>query len=67
MEMEGGVSSVTAMLPTAMMRALAADAMRPDDLARALGLDVVSAARTLGRLEASGVIARYADGRYGIA
>jgi len=47
-------------------RALAADPQRPDDLARALGIDIVSAARTLGRLEASGAIVRYPDGRYGV-
>lgn len=47
-------------------RALAADPQRPDDLARALGIDIVSAARTLGRLESSGAIVRYADGRYGV-
>jgi DNA-binding MarR family transcriptional regulator len=40
--------------------------MRPDDLARALGIDIVQAARTLGALEAKGLIARYPDGRYGI-
>ncbi len=48
------------------IRALAADPLRPDDLARELGLDIVSAARTLGKLEATGAIVRYADGRYGI-
>lgn len=49
------------------LRVLVADPMRPDDFARALGLDVVSAARTLGVLEAQGLIARYPDGRYGLA
>lgn len=49
------------------LRALSADPMRPDDFARALGLDIVSAARTLGVLEAQGLIARYPDGRYGLA
>lgn len=48
------------------MHALAADPMRPDDLARALGIDIVNASRTLGALEAVGAIARYPDGRYGI-
>ncbi|MHB1016350.1 MAG: DNA-processing protein DprA [Coriobacteriia bacterium] len=48
------------------VRALAADPMRPDDLARALGIDIICAARTLGLLEASGSIVRYADGRYGL-
>lgn len=47
--------------------ALTADPMRPDDLARDLGIDIVQMARTLGVLEARGLIARYADGRYGIA
>lgn len=50
---------------SSVVRALAADAMRPDDLARALGIDIVHAARTLGALEAKGVIVRYTDGRYG--
>lgn len=49
------------------VRALRADPMRPDDFARALGIDIVEAARTLGALEARGIIARYADGRYGVA
>lgn len=48
------------------LRALTADPMRPDDLARALGIDIVYAARTLGALEARGLIARYPDGRYGV-
>jgi len=49
------------------IRALAADPMRPDDLARALGIDIVNAATTLGALEGRGIIARYPDGRYGLA
>lgn len=48
------------------VRALTADAMRPDDLARALGIDIVRAATTLGALESRGIIARYPDGRYGV-
>jgi DNA processing protein len=48
------------------LRALTADPMRPDDLARALGIDIVQTSRTLGALEARGLIARYADGRYGV-
>lgn len=51
----------------AALRALRADPMRPDDFARALGIDIVQAARTLGLLEAQGLIARYPDGRYGMA
>jgi DNA processing protein len=49
------------------VRALRAQAMRPDDVARALALDVVTLARRLGALEAQGVIVRYRDGRYGPA
>lgn len=45
--------------------ALVASPMRPDDVARAFGLDIVAVARRLGALEARGVIARYPDGRYG--
>lgn len=48
------------------VRALTADPMRPDDIARELGIDIVHMARTLGVLEARGVITRYPDGRYGI-
>ena len=40
-------------------------AMRPDDLARALGMDIVTLSRRLGVLEADGCIVRYRDGRYG--
>lgn len=39
--------------------------LRPDDAARRLELDIVEVARRLGRLEASGLIARFPDGRYG--
>lgn len=46
-------------------RALLADPMRPDDLARALGMDIVEAVRRIARLEAVGVAHRYPDGRYG--
>lgn len=49
----------------AILRALAADPMRPDDLARHVGADIVQVARTLGALEARGLVARYRDGRYG--
>jgi len=38
---------------------------RPDDIARALGLDIVSAARRIGALEGLGLIRKYPDGRYG--
>ncbi len=47
-------------------RAVLADPMRPDDLARALTLDIVTVIRALGSLELSNRVARYRDGRYGI-
>lgn len=47
------------------LRALRADAMHPDDLAFALHLDIVTLARRLAFLEAEGLVARYADGRFG--
>ncbi len=43
--------------------ALVANPMRPDDIARAFGLDIVAVARLLGVLEASGRVARYPDGQ----
>lgn len=46
-------------------RALLADPMRPDDVVAAFGLDIVSVSRRLARLEATGVVVRYRDGRYG--
>lgn len=45
--------------------ALLAQAMRPDDLAHSLGVDIVSVARRLSELEENGTIRRYSDGRYG--
>jgi DNA processing protein len=47
------------------LEALLADAMRPDDAARALSLDIVTLARVVSALEAQGLVARYPDGRYG--
>jgi len=47
------------------VRAVRAMAMRPDDLARSLALDIVTVSRRLGLLEASGHVVRYRDGRYG--
>lgn len=49
----------------ALLAALLANPMRPDDVARALGLDVVTVSRRIGRLEASGLVIRYPDGTYG--
>ena len=49
----------------AVLTALRADPKRPDDVARLLGLDIVTVAQRLGALEAAGLLARYRDGRYG--
>jgi DNA processing protein len=48
-----------------LLRALIADPMRPDDVARELALDIVEVVRRIGRLEAAGLVSRRADGRYG--
>jgi DNA processing protein len=48
-----------------LLRALLANPMRPDDVARELSLDIVTVARALGRLESAGLVGRYRDGRYG--
>lgn len=45
-------------------RALAADPMRPDDIARTLDLDIVSVSRALSALELAGRVVRHADGRF---
>lgn len=63
---EGGEGSMRGELEDPMLRALAADPMRPDDLARALDLDIVQTARALGALEAAGRVKRHSDGRYAI-
>lgn len=47
------------------LHALRGMPMRPDDLARAVGLDITAIAVRIGRLEALGVVRRYPDGRYG--
>jgi DNA processing protein len=39
--------------------------LRPDDIARALALDIVTVARRIGRLEMEGLVVRFPDGRYG--
>jgi DNA processing protein len=49
----------------AVLSALRANPMRPDDVARTLGLDIVTAARRVGALEGLGVVRKYPDGRYG--
>lgn len=38
---------------------------RPDDVARGLALDIITAARRIGALEGLGLIRKYPDGRYG--
>ncbi|HET6351149.1 MAG TPA: DNA-processing protein DprA [Coriobacteriia bacterium] len=49
----------------AVERALLVNPMRPDDVAREFEMDIVTVARALGVLEATGRIRRYPDGRYG--
>lgn len=49
----------------ALLQALRADPMRPDDAAVGLGLDITTALRRIGALEMAGHIKRYPDGRYG--
>jgi DNA processing protein len=49
----------------AVLSALRTNPARPDDLARSLGLDIVTVARRVGALEASGLVRKYRDGRYG--
>lgn len=41
--------------------------LRPDDVARALSLDIVTVARAIGRLELEGAVIKFPDGRYGAA
>jgi DNA processing protein len=48
-----------------LLAALRTNPARPDDAARSLGMDIVSVARRIGRLEASGAVKRFPDGRYG--
>jgi len=48
-----------------LLAAVRTNPQRPDDAARALGLDIVTVSRRLGLLEAAGKVAKYRDGRYG--
>jgi DNA processing protein len=50
----------------ALVAALIASPMRPDDIARTFDLDIVQTVRTLGALESERRICRYTDGRYGV-
>ena len=47
------------------LRALLADPLRPDDVAREFALEIIEAVRHIGDLEAQGLVTRYPDGRYG--
>jgi DNA processing protein len=47
------------------LSALRSNPMRPDDVARTLGLDIVTVARRIGALEGLGLARKYPDGRYG--
>lgn len=49
----------------AVLSALRSNPMRPDDLARVLGMEIVAAMRRIGALESHGAVRRYPDGRYG--
>lgn len=48
-----------------LLAALTTNPQRPDDLARDLGMDIVSVSRVLGMHEAEGRVVRFRDGRYG--
>lgn len=47
------------------LAALLADPMRPDDLAVAMGADIIAVARRIAALEERGLLVRHRDGRYG--
>jgi DNA processing protein len=47
------------------LRALLADPMRPDDVAREFALDIIEAVARIGDLEGRSLVTRYPDGRYG--
>ncbi|MBA4370316.1 MAG: DNA processing protein DprA [Coriobacteriaceae bacterium] len=49
-----------------LLRALRADPMRVDDLARTFDLDIVTATRRIAALEQAGEVVRYPDARYGV-
>lgn len=49
---------------SSLLSALIASPMRPDDVARALDLDIVETIRALGALESERRVCRYPDGRY---
>ena len=48
-----------------LLEALRAHPMTPDQVGEAVGLDAAVTMATLARLEAAGLVARHADGRYG--
>ncbi len=63
----GALWSLEGAEPTgdAVLAAVRTSHMRPDDIARALSMDIVTVARRIGRLELEGRVIRFADGRYG--
>lgn len=62
---EGAVESLTSGSEgDAVLDAIRATPMRPDDLGRRLGIDIVAVARRIGRLEELGLVARHYDGTY---
>lgn len=72
LELEGIVAQAYAPAADALVegedaieKALLVNPMRPDDVAREFEVDIVTVARALGVLEATGRIRRYPDGRYG--
>jgi DNA processing protein len=50
----------------ALVRMLAADPMRAEDIARHMGLDASHAVMLISECEAFGIIERFRDGRYGV-
>lgn len=57
-------SSTESSPPDEVLRCLVASPMRPDDLARALGVPVLDILRRLASYEMSGAVQRLPDGRY---
>lgn len=59
------VASAPVRCKDAILTALRATPLRPDDIAREFDLDIVQTVRVLGALETSRAVVRYPDGRYG--
>ena len=62
---EPGPGKVSA-ADAALLSALAAHALRPDDVATLLQTDIVDVVRRIGMLESAGLVERSRDGRYGV-